>query len=95
MHNNIIVKIIIGLLVILVINSIIGWFIPKGISYDQLETEIKLHDLEQQKAIWTDENDRLQFKIKSFKYEILQNDSIVDNADIHGLDSMFTDYFGG
>jgi len=93
MRNISIEKIVVILLAVLVLNSVIGWFIPQGMTNEEHELKLKLHDLEIEKAVLEDHNDRLEFKIKGFKDEIIKNDSVVDNATNEQLDSLFSDYF--
>jgi uncharacterized ion transporter superfamily protein YfcC len=93
MRNISIEKIIVILLAVLVLNSFISWFIPQGMTNEEHELKLKLHDLEIEKSILEDHNDRLEFKIKGFKDEIIKNDSVVDNATNEQLDSLFSDYF--
>ena len=93
MRNISIEKIVLVLLSVLVLNSVIGWFIPQGMTNEEHELKLKLHDLEIEKAVLEDHNDRLEFKIKGFKDEIIKNDSVVDNATNEQLDSLFSDYF--
>ena len=93
MHNISIEKIVVILLAVLVLNSFISWFIPQGMTNEEHELKLKLHDLEIEKAVLEDHNDRLEFKIKGFKDEIIKNDSVVDNATNEQLDSLFSDYF--
>lgn len=93
MLNISIEKIIVILLAVLVLNSFISWFIPQGMTNEEHELKLKLHDLEIEKSILEDHNDRLEFKIKGFKDEIIKNDSVVDNATNEQLDSLFSDYF--
>lgn len=93
MLNISIEKIIVILLAVLVLNSFISWFIPQGMTNEEHELKLKLHDLEIEKSIMEDHNDRLEFKIKGFKDEIIKNDSVVDNATNEQLDSLFSDYF--
>lgn len=93
MRNISIEKIIVILLAVLVLNSFISWFIPQGMTNEEHELKLKLHDLEIEKAVLEDHNDRLEFKIKGFKDEIIKNDSVVDNATNEQLDSLFSDYF--
>ncbi len=86
-------NIILALLIVLVINNFIGWFIPKGMTNEEHELQLKLHDLKNANFVLQESNERLQSKINTFKDEILKNDSIIDNSNINELDSMFTDYF--
>lgn len=85
--------IILILLFLMVINSAVSWFVPVGMSNEEHALKLKLNDLEQEKVVLKKKNNQLEFKIKSFEYEILKNDSIIDNANIYQLDSMFTNYF--
>lgn len=85
--------VILILLSLIILNNIITWFTPKGMSSYEHELKIKLHDLKQDKAILEKENNQLEYKIKSFENEIHKIDSTVDNADIHQLDSMYTAFF--
>jgi len=60
-----------------------------------VETEIKLHDIEQEKELLEKKNHQLNYKIKLFENEVLTNDSIIDNSTTKQLDSLFTNYFAG
>jgi len=79
--------IIIGLLVLLIALDL----------FDKVETpqidEVALQVVRNERDSLININNTLDSNIKHFQYEILHNDSIVDNADIHQLDSMFTKYF--
>ena len=81
------------LLVLIFSSELIGILAPQGMSQEYHEYQLKIHDLEQEKAELAKENKKYEDQIENFKNEILKNDSIIDNANIIQLDSMFTNYF--
>jgi hypothetical protein len=80
------------ILLFLAVNAFIP-FGNTGMSQDEHEYKLQIHDLKQEKQELLNEIDTLETHIISFENEILKNDSIIDNADINQLDSMFTAYF--
>ena len=81
-------------IVLLLIVVVQGFFKPKiGISEKEQTLNIKIHDLKQEKELLLKVNSQLETRINNFKDEIIKNDSIIDNATIVQLDSLFTEYF--
>lgn len=83
------------LLIIVLIVQVGGMFfsVPEGMSEEEYLYRIKVHDLNQEKAELLKINNKLEYKIKTFKDEILKNDSIVGSYSNEQLDSAFSDYF--
>ena len=81
------------LLALIFSSELIGIFAPQGMSQEDHEYQLRIHDLEQEKAEIAKENKKYEEQIENFKNEILKNDSIIDSANISQLDSMFTNYF--
>ena len=64
--------IILILLGLIVLNNVITWFIPNGMSNEEHDLKVKVFELEQERALLEKENNQLEFKIKSFENEILK-----------------------
>lgn len=83
-------NIIIIFLGVLIFNS----FIPLNSDrIPDLEYEMKLHDLEQDKMIQIKKNHQLEFKIKKFQNDKSKIDSITNGYNPTQIDSFFTDFF--
>ena len=76
----------------LILGLLVMFLIPSNEEIN-IETEIRLHDIEQEKALLEKKNNQLQFKINLFENEVLKNDSIIDNSTTEQLDSLFINYF--
>ena len=76
----------------LILGLLVMFLIPSNEEIN-IETEIRLHDIEQEKALLEKQNNQLQFKINLFENEVLKNDSIIDNSTTEQLDSLFINYF--
>jgi len=81
------------LLVLIFSSELIGILAPQGMSQEDHEYQVKIHDLEQDKEKLEHANKQIEDKLENFKNEILKNDSIVDGYDSSQLDSAFADYF--
>lgn len=82
-----------GLLILLLAINVFGLFTKNGMSEDEYVLKVRLHDLQQEKVVLLKQNQQYEFKIKSFENEILKNDSVIDNATVDQLDSLFSNYF--
>ena len=89
--NKYLPYIIVGLLLVLFIQGMIQS--TDEITEEDMKFRIQMHDLEQENVLLIKQNNQLEFNIKKFENEILKNDSIIDNASINELDSMFSAYF--
>ena len=82
-----------ALLIIVIATNLLSAFIPRGMSEDEHLLKVRLHDLEQENIILEKANNQYEVKIKKFEDEILKSDSVISNASIDQLDSLFADYF--
>lgn len=88
--TDLITKII---LILLLINSVTSWIVPKKKEIN-LEAEIRLHDILQEREEMerqSNEKDSIINKLYNL-HEDIKNDISIDTASISDLDSMFTDY---
>jgi len=85
--------IIIILLSFITINSIVEWIIPKEKEID-IEREIKLHDIRQERDLLLIEAIKKDTLIKTFYNEFnkIENDITIDTATVSDLHGMFADY---
>ena len=83
--------IVIGLILIVFVQ---GFFsVPEGISESELQYQLEVQRLNDEKQLLLKKNNELENKINSFKDEIIKNDSITDNYSKPQLDSFLTNYF--
>ena len=81
------------LLILLVINSVVSWLMPKEKEVN-LDAEIKLHDILQEREV-SEQKSREKDSIINLifkKNEEIKNDVAIDTASANDLRSMFTEY---
>ena len=81
------------LLIVLSVNQIINWITPEEIPIN-IEQEIELHDIKQERDLLQKVIDQKEVTIKILEDEFhkIENDSSIDTATVHELENFFTEY---
>jgi hypothetical protein len=83
--------IVLGFLILIIVQPFFS--VPKGITEEEEIYRLKIHDLNQEKAILLQNNDSLNSNLKKLKDEYHKIDSITANYNNNQVDSFFTDFF--
>ena len=80
------------LLALILTSELIGILAPQGMSQEDHEYQVKIHDLEQEKEELKKDNEKKDEKLNQFINEKTKIDSITDGYNTNQLDSFFTDF---